>query len=325
MAEPVRRLAVTGAAGYVGGVLIDRLDEDDEVEHVLALDVRPMPRETSRKVAFLQRDISESISSFLDEHAIDAVVHLAFLLNPGRDRQASRRTNIAGASRVFESCVESGVRHIVYLSSTTVYGARADNPTELTEDSPLRPVSGFTYGEDKATAEGLLSDLLAEQPGITATVLRACPVMGPKADNFIARAFSKPFLVGVRGHDPELQLCHEDDLAEVLRVCAMNRAPGVYNLAGSGAVRWSEMVKTFGRRLVSLPSWAVYPMTELTWRLRIQNESPAVGLDFIRYPWTVSTDKLRRELGIVPVHSSRDAWESFALRNQPAPAGGPDT
>jgi len=325
MTEPVRRLAVTGAAGYVGSVLIDRLDKDKEVEHVLAIDVRPMPRETSGKVTFLQHDVSESISSSLDQHAIDAVAHLAFLLNPERDHQASRRTNIAGASRVFESCVEAGVGHIVYLSSTTVYGAHADNPTELTEDSPLRPVSGFTYGQDKATAEGLLSNLLAEQPEITATVLRACPVMGPTADNFIAHAFSKPFLVRVHGHDPELQLCHEDDVAEVLRVCAINRASGVYNLAGKDTMRWSEMVNAFGRRMISLPSWAIYPMTELTWRLRIQNESPAVGLDFIRYPWTVSTDKLRRELGIVPSHSSRDAWESFTLRNHPDPAGGPDT
>ncbi|MDA1349354.1 MAG: NAD-dependent epimerase/dehydratase family protein [Chloroflexi bacterium] len=325
MTEPVRRVAVTGAAGYLGNGLIRRLDEDDEVEAVLAIDVRSMSRKTSAKVTFVRQDITESIASAFSKHGIDAVVHLAFRLNPGRDRKASWRTNVSGAARVFESCVEAGVRHIVYLSSTTVYGARADNPPELTEDSPLRPVSGFTYGEDKATAEGLLSDLLAEQPGITATVLRACPVMGPTADNFIAQAFSKPFLVGIRGHDPELQLCHEDDLAEVLLVCAINRAPGVYNLAGSETVRWSEMVNMFGRRLVSLPAWAVYPLTELTWRLRIQNESPAVGLDFIRYPWTVSTDKLRRELGIVPVHSSREAWESFALRNQPVPARGPNT
>ena len=318
MVEPVRRVAVTGAAGYIGRRFVWRLEEDDEVERVLAIDVLPMAEDASSKVVFLQQDITRPISSDLSEHDIDAVVHLAFLMGPGRDRSRYRDINVGGAAQVFRSCVDADVRHIVYLSSSTVYGARRDNPPALTEESPVRPLRGFHYGEDKAEVEGLLRELVEEHPHVTSTVLRACPVVGPTADNFIARAFTRSFLIGVSGQDPELQLCHEDDAVEVVRACTLGRSAGVYNLAGDGMIRWSEMARTIGSRLVTLPAWAVYPLIELTWRLRLQGESPAVGLDFVRYPWVVSTDKLRRELSITPVYSSKEAWGSFAPLKQEA-------
>ena len=313
-------MAVTGAAGYIGRKLVSALEQDRSVERVLGIDLLPMAGKASPKVTFLRHDITEPLSAALSDHGVDALVHLAFLLNPSLDRLRSREVNVAGAMRVLRSCAEAGVGHVVYLSSSTVYGAHPNNPTELTEESPMRPVSGFKYGEDKACVEGLLSDFLEQEPRVTASVLRACPVMGPNADSFIAKAFSKPFLVGVSGHDPEMQLCHEDDMVEVIRACTLARSEGVYNVAGDRTVRWSEMVRAMGRRLVKLPAWIIYPLTELTWRLRLQKDSPAIGLDFIRYPWVVSTAKLRKELSFGPVRTSREAWDSFARRTNPTGA-----
>ncbi len=314
MAEPVRRVAVTGAAGYVGRRLVEALAQEPRVDEVLAIDVLPMAAERSPKVVSMRRDVTRPIAAALSDHGIDALVHLAFLLNPGRDTRRSREVNVGGAEQVFRSCLQAGVRHVVYLSSATVYGARPDNPAALTEDSPVRPVRGFRYAEDKAAVESLLSGLVERNPRTTAAVLRACPIIGPTADNFIARAFSKPLLIGVLGHDPPMQLCHEDDAVDAIRACALERRSGVYNLAGSRTIRWSEMVHAMGRRLVNLPAWIVYPLTGLAWRLRLQDDSPAAGLDFIRYPWVVSTEKIGRELGIRPALTSKEAWNSFARR-----------
>ena len=321
MTEPVRRVAVTGAAGYIGRKLVSALEEDSTVESVLAIDLLPLAGHVSSKVAFLRHDITLPFAAALSDHRVDALVHLAFVLNPSRDRSRSREVNVGGALQALRSCTQAGVGHVVYLSSSTVYGAHPDNPAELTEESPMRPVSGFQYGEDKVEVEGLLGDLVKRDPRMTASVLRACPVMGPSADNFIATAFSKPFLVGVLGRDPEIQLCHEDDVIEVIRACTLSRSVGVYNVAGDRTIRWSEMVRAMGRRLVRLPAWIIYPLTELTWRIGLQKDSPAVGLDFIRYPWVVSTAKLRRELGFGPMRTSQEAWDSFARRTQPAGAG----
>ena len=309
MSDPARRVAVTGAAGYVGTSLIKRLEREEAVEKVLALDIRHPEKPFGPKVLFQKHDVTAPLADTLAEHTIDSAVHLAFVMSPRGG--SAQRVNVAGTSRVLEACAQAGVGYLLYLSSTTVYGAHPDNPPQLTEESPIRPVKGFRYGEHKAAAEGLLRTFARRHSDVAVTVLRACPVMGPNADNFVSRAFSKPFLVAVRGCDPPVQFLHEDDLADVMTTCLLQRASGVYNVAGDGALPWSEVASLSGRRLVTLPALLLYGLTALTWGLRLQSDSPACGLDFIRHPWTANTDKIRRELGVSPRHSTRDAWTAF--------------
>ena len=307
-----RRVAVTGAAGYIGGRLVERLRDCDSIGGVLAIDRRPIPTQTGGKVEFLQQDVTASLADAFAAHGIDTVVHLAYLMRPSRDSRAARRVNVGGTESVLKACSQVGVARMVYLSSTSVYGAHEDNPPLLTEESPARPVKGFQYSEDKVQAEALIERFAGEQGDRSATVLRCCPVMGPNADNFVARAFLKPFLVAVRGYDPPMQLLHEDDLTDALTRCTVEERPGVYNMAGDGFIRWREMAAMLGRRLVTLPATVLYAATGAAWNLRLQSDSPACGLDFIRYRWTASTDKIKREMGVSFRHSSRQAWQSFA-------------
>ena len=308
MGEPVR-IAVTGAAGYVGSRLVARLESEPGVERILAIDIRPPQTDYSPKVFYLQHDVRAPFADEFARHGIETVVHLAYVLRPGRDRSAVRRVNVGGTRNVL---AESGVRRVVYLSSTSVYGAHPDNPDLLTEEIPPRPVKGFQYSEDKVQVESLLQEYESTRAGVAAVILRACPVTGPNADNFIARAFLKPFLVAVRGADPPIQLIHEEDLIDVMARCVLGGVSGTYNLAGEGTIRWSEMVEMLDRRMVALPAPLLYAATEAAWRLRLQSDSPSSGLDFIRYRWTVSTEKARLDLGFEPRYSSRDAWEAFA-------------
>ena len=319
MADSIARVAITGAAGYLGGALIRRLERDEAIERILAIDVRPPRQERTSKVTFHRRDVTQPLADLLGENGVEAVVNLAFVLNPGHRPEKARQVNVDGSWNVLEACAQAGVGHVLYVSSSSVYGAHRDNPPLLTEESPPRPVKGFQYSEDKAAAESMIARFAGDHLDVTATVLRGCPVIGPTADNFISRAFSKPFLVGVRGFDPGLQFIHEDDMAKVMHLCLLHRASGTYNVAGSGTIRWSEMAKAFGRRLLMLPAPLVYGLTGAAWRLRLQSDSPASGLDLIRYGWAVSTEKMERDLGFTPRYSSRDAWESFVQRHQPAP------
>ena len=313
---PVRRVAITGAAGYVGGALVRRLERVDEIERVLAIDVRPVTDRHTSRVTFVRQDVTVPMTDLLVEHRIDTVVHLAFVLNPGRDRAAARRANVNGTAAVLDSCVRAEVQRVLYLSSTTVYGAHHDNPPLLTEDSPIRPVEGFAYGEDKAETEALFSEFVQRYPTCATAILRACPVLGANADNFISRAFAKPFLVGIAGSDPPMQFLHESDLSEILYLCLLNGVTGVYNLAGDGTIQWSEMVGMYGRRLVSLPAPILYGLTSATWKLGLQGDSPASGLDFIRYRWVASTGKIKQELGYEFRRTSRDVWADFVRRDR---------
>ena len=310
MGEGPRRIAVTGASGYVGSLLVRRLAARYDVGAILAVDVREPGADLGDGVTFVRQDVSRPFPGLFAEHGVDTVVHLAYVLRQGRDREANRRVNVDGTAHMLEACRRGGVRRVVYLSSTSVYGPRPDNPEALTEDMPTRPVAGFRYSEDKLRSEKLIAKFAADSPGVSACILRCCPVMGANANNFIARAFDKPFLVAVRGADPPMQLIHEDDLARCLALAALGDAEGLYNVAGSGSIGWREMASARGRRVFPVPAWLLYPATQLAWALRLQSDSPAVGLDFVRHRWLADTGKIEREIGFRPRFSSRDAWEA---------------
>ena len=236
-------MAVTGASGYIGGRLIERLGGQGARKgrpYVLATDVREPRADWGDNVEFVQRDIRHPLGDLLSSRRIDAVAHLAFILEPDRRGETSHRVNVGGTANVITACEDAGVSHIVYLSSSSVYGARADNPDWLTEDAPPRPLRGFTYSEHKLAAERLLVEFAARSASATVSIVRACPVMGPNADNFIANAFRKPVLPILAGADPPMQLIHEDDMVETLIRCLHSKPSGIYNAAGDGAIRWER-------------------------------------------------------------------------------------
>lgn len=311
MTVSIRRVAVTGASGYIGTQLIRHLDALDEVDHILATDIRPLRLQHSNKVQFVNHDVTVPMGELFQLHGIDAVAHLAFVLKPSHDADRIRSVNVGGAVNVMGSCVSTGVRHLVCLGSTTVYGAHADNPPLLTEESPLRPLKGFLYGENKAEIESRLQDFRTAQPELSVSVLRTCPVLGPNADNYVARSLSRSMLVAFRGHNPQMQFLHEDDMSQILTHCLLNGVDGTYNVAGVGSVGWEEMAELGGKRLVRLPGPLLRGLTGLTWAARVQSSSDVSGLELIRYPFLASTEKLEREHGLKARKSSRETWLAF--------------
>lgn len=312
MADGPLRVAITGASGYLGSRLIERLEGWETVSYILATDIRIPGVPYGERTDFVRLDITEPFPTLLAQHDINAVIHLAYVLNPGRRRDEARRVNVLGTEHLVEACRNSDVEHIIYLSSTSVYGAYPDNPEFLTEEDPVRPLPGFQYSEDKVAAERRLTAYADRSSSASVAILRGCPVMGPRADNFIANAFYKPVLPRIGDADPPMQFTHEDDLMDAIVKCLEGRAAGIYNVAGDGTIRWTQMAAVMGRRMLSLPPMTWRSLTSLAWNLGLQSDSPACGLDFIRYRWTASSDKLKRELGVSLDYTSREAWESFA-------------
>jgi len=307
---PPAVVAVTGAAGYLGQRLLARLGQEDDVKRIVAIDIHPMP-ETGPKVTALRQDVTEPLEQAFRQHGVEAVVHFAFVLGQRRGRRVTRRVNVGGVASVLQACDAAGVRRIVTLSSSTVYGAHADNSVPIDEDAPCRPPRAFHYAWDKADSERLLQGYAKAHPGTAVSILRGCVVMGPSASNFITSSLFKPVLVGLRGYDPPMQFVHEDDVVALLWRFVAEPHPGVFNVAGPGTVQWSELARMSGKRLIWLPTTVAYPLTQLTWWLRLQNDSPAVGLDWIRYPWVVSTERLQRETGFRFQYTGEEALRSY--------------
>ena len=313
MVDPTPVVAVTGAWGYIGCRLLQELEAEERLGKIVAIDTKHLPI-PFHNVVSEHLDVTQPLDDTFRDHGVDTVVHLAFILRPGRnprDVKRVRGVNQNGVKSVLRACGAAKVSNFIYLSSHTIYGAHRDNPVPITEEAPLRPSLAFQYSYDKALCEGLVRDFAKENPNVSVTVLRSCVVMGPTADNFITRAFFKPVLLGVMGYDPPLQFVHEDDLAKLLHLLTMESHPGIFNVAGEGVVHYTQMARLTRRKLLFLPSALAFPLTQLSWNLGLQKDSPAAGLDFIRYPLVLSTGRLKKETGFRFFYTSEEALMAY--------------
>lgn len=305
-------IAITGISGYVGTNLLKHLDGSDEIKKIIGIDVRE-PGFNSVKLKFYHQDIREPLNELFAENEIDTAVHLAFILRPTRHTVITRQIDVEGTKNLINACRQTGVKHLLYLSSHTVYGAHRDNPVPLTEDYPPRPVTGFQYSRDKVEAERILRDFKASAPDITLTILRSCPIIGPGAIGSATTLMFQPFImVGVIGCDPPLQFVHEDDLTSLLGIFITSPKEGIYNVAGDGTLKYSDVARLLGKRLLKLPGKLLKLVISFSWATHLQNASPASGLEFIKYPPVVSTEKLKNELGFTFKYSSEEALSAFA-------------
>ncbi len=306
----MRRVAVTGVSGYIGAQLLRRLAAHPGVEAVIGIDTRP-PVAPPAKLTFLQRDITQPFESLFAQHKVDAAVHLAFVVAPTRREAWAAKINIDGTKHFLQACASGGVGYALYLGSTAAYGAHADNPVPLTEESPLRPNQRFQYSRDKAATERLFADFAAANPGAKVAVLRGCPVMGPGGAKAIGAKVFQPVMVRIAGHNPPVQYLHEDDLIDILVMLLERRTPGVYNVAGDGTVPYTQVAKMAKRPMVAVPKSLLGGVMDVAWKLRLQSQSNSSGLDFIAYPWVAGNEKLKQATGFRYRYSTEQTIEAF--------------
>ena len=307
----MRSVAITGVSGYVGRLLLRRLEQDPAVEEVVGIDVQEPPRDIARKLVFYRRDINDPLGPLFSQHRVEAAVHLVYILRPVRARRWASHINIDGTRNFLAACHEAGVRRLLYPSSTSVYGAWPDNPIPLTEEHPTRPRPGFQYSWEKKLTEALFLDYGREHPTARVTVARGAPALGPEPGNWIGRSLVEGARFSIRGYDPPLQFVHDEDLAAALHTLLAAGRPGIFNVGGEGTVRYSDIARQAGRRRIALPARLVYPLTGLSWKLGLQRASPPEGLDYIRYPWVASSDKLKQHTGFAFRYTSQEALRAY--------------
>ena len=151
------RILVTGAAGYIGSVVTERLVADGHA--VTALDnLRHGHREAVHPAAtFVEGDLldREWLAAIVRDGCHEAVVHLAaeaLIDESVRDPGRFFRVNVTGGLNLLDAMAAAGVRRLVFSSTAAVYGEPDELP--IREDAPRRPVNA--YGESKLAFERAL-------------------------------------------------------------------------------------------------------------------------------------------------------------------------
>ncbi len=305
------RILVTGAAGYIGGKLVETLCQKEWVEAVVGTDIRE-PARKFPKYKFDIRDVRQSMEDIFQNERIDTVVHTAYILPPIHDTRLMEDINKNGTRNILNASAKAGVRQILYTSSTTAYGFYPDNDRPLTEESPLRGNDDFTYAKNKKEIEAILADFVKSHPDIRVTIVRPCFVVGPGFKNPMAEHLQKK-LVMIPSKTRPWQFVHEDDLINVMVLLLKKQIPGAFNVTAEGTMTFDEMIRSLGNIPIPLPWSVIYPLNNLAWFLRLSfiTRFPSPPLRMTVEPWIASSEKLKKETGYQFKYDSRSAFMDF--------------
>ena len=304
------RYVVTGGSGYIGSRLVSRLVERDDVERVVIADIRP-PRVYRPKTEYIHLDVrdAEECRGLLERERPDALIHLAFVLNPIHDERAMYEIDVGGTQNVLDAASTTGVEQVLVTSSTTAYGAFPDNPVPIPENHPVRGVPDFEYARDKAESDRLCQLWGLQHPDRVMTIVRPCIVLGPNVDNYIVRLWTdQPFQADFGLPDQPIQFVHEDDLVEAIIGLLDGRHGGAFNVTGDGTITVSECAEVIGMKRRRVPLGLYWKLGSVMWKLR-QAETPPGNLHFVIHPWVASNEKVKATLGWEPKHTSRETYE----------------
>lgn len=254
----LRRVVVTGAAGFIGSHLVERLVGAGVL--VIGVDRRDPKRDAvastnlaqvvgSAGFVFVPADLIEcSVESLLLD--ADAVFHLAGIpgVRPSWGEQFAEYAacNIVATQRVMEAAVRLRVPRVVVASSSSVYGRTDGRPTP--ETAPTAPMS--PYGVSKLAAETLcLAHAQRADSQTTVAALRYFTVYGPRqrADMLIGRALDaalggQPLRLYGTG-DQRRDFTFVSDAVDATVAAATATATGVFNVGAGHATSVTEVVR----------------------------------------------------------------------------------
>jgi UDP-glucose 4-epimerase len=308
------RVVVVGASGNIGTSLLEALQAEKQIESVLGL-ARRVPKLPFARTEWARADVRSDDLAPLFRGA-DAVVHLAWAIQPSRNEEAMRHTNVEGSRRVFRAVADAGVRTLVYGSSVGAYSP--GSKTSFVDESwPVEGIRSSFYGRQKADVERLLDDFEREQPTVRVIRIRPALVFKRDAASGIRRLFVGPFLPRPLLHralvplvpahaNLRFQGVHSADVGEAYRLALTKDARGAFNVAADPVLDGPELARLAGARAISVPRRALRGAVNVTWRLHLQPTPPG-WVDLALGVPLMDSSRARSELGWEPQTTSSAA------------------
>jgi len=311
------KVLVTGAAGFLGGHLVDMLVErGDEVRAM----VRPV-EEASRLhkltgVEVVHGDLTEPESLKRAVQGVQRVYNVAAKTGPWGLEDVYRAINVRGLVDLVQASMDAGVQRIVHTSSITVYGHHLHGI--ITEDHPFHAEDN-PYSRTKIAGEKLIANLVKDR-GAPVVIVRPAWIYGPRDTasfgRFVALVESgKGFIIGsgknivpvVYVRDVAQGLIKAGDAGDEV----IGRA---YTIADDRRITQAEYLNTIAdclhvphvsRRVPYFPLYAAGRTAELVWQAlgRRKAAPPPVttyGVTLLAGDQQFSIEKACRELGYAP-------------------------
>lgn len=251
-------ILVTGGAGFIGSHVVDALIAQNH--NVVVIDNLATGSETNLnpKATFIFRQVNDSVlEDIFDQYKFDYVFHLAAQINLRRSilyPQEDAATNILGSINVFENCIRSKVKRVIFSSTGgAMYASTAQfrnsDLLPFSEASEAKPES--PYGLSKLTAENYLH-LLGKLHGLQSTILRYSNVYGPRQNSkgeagvisiFIENALQGKELTIFGDGNQTRDFIYVDDVVTANMLAMNSELDGIYNVSSNTQYSVNEIAR----------------------------------------------------------------------------------
>lgn len=305
------RVVVVGATGNVGTAVLRRLAAEEDVDLVGVVRQVPPPGAEPPYDAVRWHGIDvaspasvPALTAAFD--GADAVIHLAWLLQPNHDERVLAATNLDGTRHVLAAVAAAQVPQVVVASSVGAYSP-GPKRSRVDETWPTGGIATSHYSRHKAAVERTLDRFEAAHAGIVVTRLRPGLVMQGMVGEELRALFAGP-VVPVRwlGRIPlpvvplpprtVSQVVHASDLADAFARVVLQRAAGAFNIAAEPVIGPRELAGVLGGRWLPVRIAPVRGLVWLAWHLRIVAADPG-WLDIATTVPVMSTRRAQEELG----------------------------
>lgn len=297
--HPDGAVLVTGAAGFIGRALTERLRS-------LGVEVRGVD---VTGAGVTHGSVTEPSAWRGALAGVDTVVHAAAIVSNVVPTSRMHAVNVVGTARVLDAAHEAGVRRVVHLSSVTVHGHQL--PTVVDEYRPLR-TTGDAYIDTKITGEHLA--LAAHARGeLEVVVVRPGDVYGPGSRPWVVLPLTYlaagQAVLPVRGAGL-LSPVHLDDLVDGVLAAASvaDASGGIFHVTGGVGVRCDDYFGRLGamvgrrprRAPTGLATAAAAAMGTAQRAVGRPSELCAASMRMLSRTGTYATDRARAVLGVTP-------------------------
>ncbi len=296
------RVAVTGATGFIGRHLVERLIELKANVEILTRDPGRVPETWAGKVSIAEGDITAGKGLFTQDAQI--VFHLAGeIKEPGN----FWKTNVEGTRSILKECARRQITRFVHLSSVGVMGI--DKAGEFDETSPCSPKND--YERSKLEAERLVLEA-GRKDGLPIAILRPSTVYGPgKAgkDSFLSliRSIKSGYFRYVGTDKGIYNIVYVEDVIEALLHMAISPTiEGGKSFIINDPMAWGDFVDHIqsllhiGRKVSTIPTALAAPLAlgcEAGKRLGIQVPFSISRYKALTSKTNFSSQRLKEELG----------------------------
>ena len=310
-----QRVVIVGIANRWACELARRLERDPEVEYVAGIDSVP-PSLALGETDFIEADIrSPLLSRLLPGTEADTVVHCGILWypEPGKPAGILHDVNVVGTLQLLAACERTEtLRHLVVRGSAAIYGCEGPAPAFFTEEMARNLPLRTRFQRDISELEVYVDNFAKRHPEVVCCSLRFQPEIDPDLDTPLSKYLSLPVVPTQLGFDPRLQLLHASDATGALVAATRRPVRGPVNVAPSGAISLSHILRLARRPALSIPHPLFGPAMQRLGRRLGAGPVYGDGVRLLRFGRGVDNHRLLTELAYEPRFDAVGAVRDFA-------------